>query len=329
LLKDKKKDRSIFARLLNTFQEKEELRNYEWRKLNLWLFDQILEASPTPFHKKLADLCEEIDSLCLTLNFDGLLIRELVQYRSRPKSFSLPTKKECESFFLRDKDRLNGRREFLEIQIRGDILYVVCNSRSYCPQQGKEYPLWTSVASFPKPVDANIPNTSCESTSMREVLLKCPSCGDTRFSFLSFPGSFKKEKDMQDMIQIIWKYCAFRIASVTVVGLSGEWDPLIVAFLGDLLSEREIPLLVVDKHPEIVSLQPDKTRVEGYTYVVKELVKPRLHNSACLMVDADSFMESLSRHFQDGLKSSRREVTFKDCVTEDCYWQTWNRRKHS
>jgi len=74
--KNLKKDRSIVARLLNTFQEKEVLRERVWKEFNKDLLDKILKAKPTVFHKELAELYVKVNAVCLTLNFDGLLIRD-------------------------------------------------------------------------------------------------------------------------------------------------------------------------------------------------------------------------------------------------------------
>ncbi|MEW6107853.1 MAG: HD domain-containing protein [Nitrospirota bacterium] len=310
-----KKDRSIIARLLNSFQENSVLKD-EWQQLNKWLFDEILKASPTAFHQGLADIYEELNAVCLTLNFDGLLIREFVQYRSivehRKRAFSLPTVEECEQFFLRtyNHGEKESEREFLEVQIRGDILYIECNAAGYCPQKGtgKERSIWASIGSFSDKPDEG------KTEIIGQKLLQCPSCGEPGISFLSFPGSYKKEKDMQNMLSIIWRFLAFRAGSVTVVGMSGEWDPLIVAFLGDLLSEREIPLLVVDNKPEA-------TEQKEYPYIIRELVKPDTHYAAAVGVDANSFMRVLKEKLSACcLPTCDYKIEFNRQATDDSYW---------
>jgi len=314
----RKKDRSIIARLLNSFQENSVLKD-EWQELNRWLLCQILNAAPTSFHQGLADLYKDLNAICLTLNFDGLLIREFVQYRSKAghteSAFSLPTMEECERFFLRGSNPVENKslQEFLEVQIRGDILYIKCDAKGFCPQKGKDRSIWASIASYSNEAGKE------KATISEEDLLKCPSCGDQGISFLSFPGSYEKEKDMQNMLSIIWKYLAFRVGSVTVVGMSGEWDPLIVAFLGDLLSEREIPLLVVDKEPEPVKSGGGEK--QDYTYVIRELITPRMHEAIALGIDANSFMETLKTKLINKLLPPCSEpITFDQHETDDSYW---------
>lgn len=294
LKRENKKDRGIVARLLNTFQERDKLEGY-WKNMNGWLLKQIIKATPTDFHKKLADFYEKYGAMCLTLNFDGLLIKELVSIRKK-RAFSLPTVKECENFFL----RLNAvDKEFIELQVRGDILYLKCNTKDYCPQKGKEpQPLWTSFAM------QNI-------LSGKEDVTNCPSCGNTRTSYLSFPGAYEKEKDMREMLEVVWRYLAFRIGSVTVVGMSGAWDPLIVAFLGDLISEREIPLLVVDTIPN-----------QKPTFLIRELVIPKIHFAIALQTEADIFMNSLYEKLNNLSPSMDENVMFNyDDHFIDYYWE--------
>lgn len=273
-----KKDRSIVARLLNAFQEgDEEILKDNWRTMNGWLLKKILNAQPTDFHKGLAYLYQRYGAMCLTLNFDNLLIKELMKQGER--AFSLPKKEECEDFFLRLKDN----SEFIELQVRGDILYLECTTKGYCPNRNKgPQPLWTS---FPIMKDFRTKKEVTEEDA--KEITKCP-CGEERISYLSFPGSYKKEKDMREILGVIWKYLAYRIGSVTVVGMSGAWDPLIVAFLGDLLSERDIPLLIVD-------LYPDKEK----TFVIRELVFPKIHPALALGSDANKFMNKLKKNLDE------------------------------
>ena len=291
LKKGDKKDRGVVARLLNTFQKRKE-HNIYWRKMNDWLLKQIIFANPTDFHKGLADLYEKYGAMCLTLNFDGLLIKELAKTH-KGKSFSLPTVKECENFFL----RLNAvNKEFIELQVRGDILYLECNAEDYCPQKEKgPQPLWTSVA-----MQKNL--------NEENDVTNCPSCGGNRISYLSFPGSYEKEKDMRKMLEVVWRYLAYRIGSITVVGMSGTWDPLIVAFLGDLISDREIPLLIVDAYP-------DKEK----TFIIRELVVPGIHPALALKSDADNFMRHLIAKSQN-LQPENATIEFNYHSFDDKFW---------
>jgi hypothetical protein len=318
LKKGNKLDRTIIASLLTAFQEKIELRDM-WKEMNSWLLDKIVSSDIPDFFKNLAKfyMDSEVNAISLTLNFDGLLIRYLLSEGKR--AFSLPDEKECTAFFLRStsmKDNHNPKgtldKEYIEIQARGDILYVSCLSEQFCPNKinEKKYSLWAHVASlfnnndeFPKKPD-------------KEELIRCPHCGEKGVSFLSFPGSFEKEKDMQKILSVVWKYLAFRISSVTVVGLSGAWDPLIVAFLGDLLSERDIPLLVVDPG-------------DSKTHIIKELVDPELHPSICIKESADEFSKKMAKIIEPRLSDNKIQIRWERPIFHDNYWHSANKRGFS
>lgn len=319
------KDRSTVARLLNAFQEKDGLKE-EWKSRNIdWLLPEILDANPTPFHKELANFYESFDAVNITLNFDGLLIREFEARREKKEEkekckkrtfFSLPVPKECEDFFLRLHDTEDNIKEYLEIQIRGDILYVECDAKKFCPNKGKKHSLWASVDSFSQ-------ENHEEKGRKPEDFLTCPYCGNIGASFLSFPGSYDKEKDMKDMLEIVWKYLAFRVGSVTVVGTSGEWDPLIIAFLGDLLTERDVPLLVVDRYPEGKEVDGDEGKPKT-TYIIRELVDTKTYDDdrvKALGVTADQFMEDLTKKvLVEEPSASSSVVEHNESDISDKYW---------
>jgi hypothetical protein len=330
LREKEQKDRGTVARLLNTFQERQELRE-EWKSVNKWLLKAIIRAKPTNFHKKLAELYEKFNAVNITLNFDGLLIRELnnrimqrnetegKETKRKESAFSLPTRGECESFFLRLGDTKDKEKEYLEIQIRGDILYVICDSNGFCPQKHKLRPLWSSFTSYTQNKKTENGETRFlfqtsdedELEKLVEIIRKCPSCNKEGISYLSFPGSYEKEKDMKDMLEIVWKYLAFKVGSVTAVGTSCEWDPLIVAFLGDLLSERKIPLLVVDNAPK---------ENGGYKYIIKELVNTELRYAKSVCVNAGQFMENLTEELRKNFLVENVNIKYDGGVTDDEYW---------
>ena len=203
LKKEDKKDRSTVARLLTAFQETKSLEDI-WKDFNDKLVDIIIDTKRSPFHKDLAEIHRNYDAVTLTLNFDGLLISEFEHHGKNPdeKAFSLPTKEECENFFLRHKNEVPLNEvpleEYLEIQVRGDIFYVKCDSDGFCPQKGQQHSLWAFIASYPRNKESN------EVFKYdADFLRKCHACGKQAKSFLSFPGSYDKEKSMREMLEIV------------------------------------------------------------------------------------------------------------------------------
>ncbi|MDP1815412.1 MAG: hypothetical protein Q8K92_13270, partial [Leadbetterella sp.] len=308
LKREDKKDRSTVARLLNIFQEnKNKTLESIWKEFNDDLVNIIIDTKRSPFHANVANIHRKCGAVTLTLNFDGLLIREFEQYgnKNEEKAFSLPTKEECENFFLRHKNE-SAIKEYLEIQIRGDIFYVICDSDGFCPQKGKQHSLWAFIASYPRPKETN-ENFMYDANFLR----KCHACGKPGKSFLSFPGSYDKEKSMREMLEIVWKYLSFRIGSVTVTGASGEWDPLLIAFLGDLLAERDVPMLVIDKEPK---------RDDTCKYIIEELVNPNIHDAKALGVDAGIFVNDLTEKLNHNISPKITVPSYKIDSQDDRCW---------
>jgi len=264
-------DRSIVGRILNEFQNNESPLYDTWLELNKTLLKNVINAEPTFSHDILGKFYEDLGAICLTLNFDGLLIKKLKE--NGKTAFSIPDEKECEKYFL----RTGTSEEFIEIQARGDILYLVCkgtrHGNGYCPEKDQLRPLWS-----------NFPEDMSKDPSYKErfynTAIRCPCCNGERSSYLSFPGSYEKEKAMQKILTVVWRYLSFRVSCITVIGLSGWWDPQIIAFIGDLVEERKIPLLVIDTDPKS-------------SYLIRELVVPPAVASVALECNHIDFMDAL------------------------------------
>lgn len=291
-------DRSVVGRILNEFQNNKSPLQDAWLELNKTLLKNVIDADPTSSHNILGKLYEDVGAICLTLNFDGLLIKELKQ--NGKIAFSIPDEEECEKFFL----RTGTSKEFIEIQARGDILYMVCrgsrHGSGYCPEKDQLRPLWSHL---PEGM-SNIPSYK---KLLYDTATKCPCCNEDRGSYLSFPGSYEKEKDMQKILTIVWRYLSFRVSCVTVIGLSGWWDPPIIAFIGDLIRERKVPLLVIDTDPKS-------------SYLVRELVYPVAVESVALHCCHIEFMKALSQEIprRTELPSIFELNTKHTC--SDTYW---------
>ncbi len=292
------KDKSVISGILKSFQDERSAIYPIWINFNEWLLkDNVLKATPSTTHKIIAKLYDELRAICLTLNFDGLLVKEL---RENSKSaFSIPYHDECEKFFL----RTGTLKEYMEIQARGDILYMKCQGntegRGYCPEMDlRPRSLWAYFS----------PNPAISTDELYKTISKCPSCNGKRVSYLSFPGAYEKDRDTQRILSKIWQYLAIRIGSVTVLGLSGAWDSLIVAFLADLLRERSIPLLVVDKYPNA-------------SYLIKELVLPAEMTTLALEMDHTDFSEELNKSSFTTQKINELQPPENDCPYDEDYWR--------
>lgn len=274
LEQDRRVDRSNVAGILGYFQEKEYLRNV-WHDFNIWLLNKcvneenigILEAKPSIAHDKIAGLYEKVNAFCLTTNFDGLLYRAL-ETKYGKEAHSYFTKEQVKRFFTTEK---TPKKHYAEIQIRGDIFFVNCDS-SWCDEYNNlceyrhEEPIriWQSK-------DKNLLDLMCEKNKPMKP-------------FISFPGTYEKDKLIRDILGILWQYLTPKVSCVITIGISGSWDPVLVAFLSDLARERKIPFIDIN--------------VFSDSYISKEIVR----QEDVLQISANQFMSILDQSIDLAIK---------------------------
>ena len=113
---------------------------------------------------------------------------------------------------------------YIEIQTRGDVFWVKCTGeKNKTCQMTKDY--------------CYIPGKYKE--------LVCNQCGSPLKVYFEFPGMKEKDYKMSKVIGGLWKYLAYRCSSVIVVGSSMDYDRILLAFLQELVSSREIPILYI------------------------------------------------------------------------------------
>lgn len=264
----KNKDRSIAARIFRELQSNQSSSKKIWDDFGEWLLKRcideenqigILKAPNSPVHEKIVDLYEK-GAICISLNFDGLMRRHLndrfqkkdVRYRHKAE--------DLEDYFIR-----NGNPEYkLVIKLRGDVFHAVCKTSGTCIHKGAEIPLW----------------------DLTEPDLTCPECEEKRSLYISFPGMYEKEIETRKLLSILWRYIIPRTSCILIIGVSGNWDPSLVAFLSSVLTERDIPLININDNPSDTTLY-------------KQLISPNLDRNRC----------SISREADDALNSLLKEIS--------------------
>jgi len=292
---DRRVDRSNIAGILGYFQEKKYLKNV-WSDFNIWLLNNcvnehlnigILNAKPSIAHDKIAGLFEKVDAFCITLNFDGLLYRAL-ESKYKKGVHSYVTKEQVKKFFTTEKA---PKRLYADIQVRGDIFFVNCDS------------LWCEEY-----------DTPCENRHEKPILIwqskeKNLMCEKNKpmKPFISFPGTYKKDKEIRDILSVLWQYFTPKVSCVITIGVSGWWDPVLVAFLSDLARERKIPFIDVNIIPE-------------KSYISKEIV----YEKDALKIPANQFMNILDQSIDEAKKkvqNNRENIKyFRDHLGEDKFW---------
>lgn len=299
LKQDRKVDRNNVGGILEYFQEKKYLKE-EWIKFNQWLLHEcvdekqkigIINAPFSTAHEKVAELYEKVNAFCLTTNFDGLFYKAL-QFKydenSTKRTHSYYIKEQAERFFTYENSL---KKNYAEIQVRGDIFFVKCDP-IWCSQYnicGEPFQMPTRIwESKPDP-------------------LKCRR-GEYMKPFISFPGTYKKDREVREILSVLWRYLTHKVSCVITIGIGGWWDPILVAFLSDLVRERNIPFIDVNTSPE-------------HSYIAKEIVS----SDSSLKISANQFMDILNKFIGQAIgtfqKSPKIQIKYsRSTESKDEFW---------
>ncbi|MCL0077086.1 HD domain-containing protein [Dehalococcoidia bacterium] len=289
-------DRPIVAGILGHFQENEHLKKV-WVDFNEWLLNRcvdenrgigIIKAHPSTAHERIAELYEKVDAFCLTINFDGLFYKALKSKYGQKQVFSYYIREDAERFFKAENIR---EKYYAEIEVRGDIFFVQCD-----PEWCEIYPI------------CDIRSTTATRIWESKEPLKCEK-GKQRKPYVSFPGAYEKDQEVRQILGVLWQYLTHQVSCVITIGIGGWWDPILIAFLSDLLRERGISLIDVN---------PCAQRS-----CIKEIATDE---SSLLPIKANDFMEKLTQSIDTHLGSIRRrpqrQITYssRDTEGEDWFW---------
>lgn len=297
----KKVDRSNVGGILGYFQKKEYLQEV-WVEFINWLLNRcvneeqkigIIDALPSQAHEKIAELYEKVNAFCLTTNFDGLFYKALQsKYKEEEVNiFSYYTREDAERFFttenIRKDKKGENKKDYAEIQIRGDIFFVECD------------PAWCDIYD-------RCPKRSTKPIRIWESKPKPLMCIDDRPQkpFISFPGTYEKDQEVREIIEVLWQYLAHKVSYVITIGIGGWWDPILTAFLSDLSRERGIPFKDVNISPED-------------SYIAKEIVRP----DSSLNMSANQFMYILNQNIEKVQNPPEIQITYSsESDGEDKFW---------
>ena len=154
------------------------------------------------------------------------------------------------------------------IKLRGDIFNAVCENEE-CKYFGQRTPIYemlspskeneemvSGVVYEGKHSNAVTPPLDLESKrSEYEKLVRCPGCLKERKFELDFPGYRTKEREAEQVIEMLYRYLVPSLGCVVVCGVSGRWDPELVKFLRSCIEQRNIAIYCIDsdKQPAIAA----------------------------------------------------------------------------
>lgn len=207
-----------------------------WTNFIIWLlngdnekgkdnFPGILKAKPSNIHKKIVDFYKKTSAISITTNFDNLLEKAF----KCDNFFPILEKETFDAYYTSKSDDTN----YIEIQSRGDVFWVKCTGKNnrVCPNTKKR---------------CYIPGKSINA----EKNLTCDLCKSPAEIYFAFPGTKEKDAEMSLVMDGVWKFFAYRISAIIIIGSSMNYDPVLLNFIKELTKRRNIPAFYISPYAE-------------------------------------------------------------------------------
>ena len=253
-----------------------------WDNFCNWFFFQCcgdesgaLNIDTSYASRQIARLYESLDALCLSANFDDFIEYALTGVGLSDRGISLFNKKHVDQYFRRNR---RGKKNFgapphnrCALHANGDVLWLHCSGdkdEGYCPRRGKYIPAFYDRRHIDK-----------------DNALLCQICGSSMKPTMTMPGTYQKDYNTRQIISSIWEHLASKVSCIITVGLSCNWDDVLLKFIVGLLLGRNIPHLDINNFS-------DPTH-DGDTAIVRHIVREKRFHSCCIRADAAQGLEAL------------------------------------
>ena len=289
-------DREWISKLFGTLSDStdKDLQKL-WDDFCKWFFFRCCEAADgsqggalnisTPrAAEEIAKMYSSLDAVCLSANFDDFLEYALAGAGGSRLGISLFNREDINGYFRRK--RREGR-PFSDppfnrcvLHANGDVIWLHCSGdhdEGYCPRRERYVPAFHDRRHM-------LPEKT-EKTPQDEIL-RCRICGSTMKPTMTMPGTYEKDNNTRQIISSIWEHLATKISCVITVGLSCNWDDILLKFILGLLLEREIP------HLDINDLS-DPTH-QGNTEIIQQIVREKRFQSRGIRADAAEGLKLLN-----------------------------------
>lgn len=302
--------RAVASKFFGVLQEQDEYRTV-WKQftaqflMGLGNRSPVWYLEPTNFHRYVAKevLTESGPAACVSLNYDGLTAkaiikeahllnpdREIATLEPLYPCRILTTPEEIQNYYCRNVYHSSNIDCFYPlIKLRGDIFNAVCENEE-CKYFGQRTPIYE----MPSPSKENgetvsgavygtkhsntlpLPLEPESKQSEYEILVRCPGCLGERKIELDFPGYRTKEREAEQVIEMLYRYLVPSLGCVVVCGVSGRWDPELVKFLRSCVEQRNIAIYCIDsdKQPALAAqLGLQGMKREKFVHIERDIGK--------------------------------------------------------
>lgn len=226
--------------------------------------------------KEIAKMYDNFGAICLSANFDNYIDFALSDVQGNRKGIPIFDSTLAEKYFKRNR---RGEIDFKEppynrcvLHANGDVFWLYCSGEKgegYCPETGKRTPAFT------------------RSHLNDESDMYCDFCNSKLEVTMTMPGTYEKDYNTRAIISAIWTYLASKVSGVITVGLSCNWDEVLLKFIYQLIKENDIPLLDINN---LSDLARDHT-----SNIIERIVKESHLETCAYIVDAAEGIEKLNK----------------------------------
>lgn len=305
-------NREWLGRIFTNFEKSsdEKIRGI-WKKFCEWFFFSCIEYTDAEGNvqycgaldtktsgaaNEIVKLYDSVNAICLSANFDNYINYALTETEGNRKGVAIFERRQAELYLKRNR---RGKEKFENkpynrcvLHANGDVFWLYCSGEKgegYCPNTNIRKPAFDNKT------------ISCAED------LCCDFCGSPLVATMTMPGTYEKDYNTRTIIETIWKYLSAKISAVVTVGISCNWDDVILKFILQLMKEMDIPLLDINNFS-------DKAK-DGKSQLVELVVRQSYLEACSLNMTAEEGVKILNDLIEDRLVNAVKPETKE----QDCY----------
>lgn len=301
-------NREWLGRIFTLFEKSgnREIRNI-WKMFCNWFFFSCIEyeengkkqyfgalnTKTSKAAEQIVKMYDSVDAICLSANFDNCISYALTGTKGNRKGVAIFERDQAERYLKRIR---RGSGRFADkpynrcvLHANGDVFWLHCSGEKgegYCPNTGIRKPAFDNTPIF------------------REEDLCCDFCGSALVATMTMPGTYEKDYNTRTIIECIWTYLSAKISAVITIGISCNWDDVLLKFILQLMKEMDIPLLDMNTFS-------DKVR-RGESQLVEQVVRQSYLEACSLKMDACMGVERLNK-----LIDTKKELLGQEIPSEE------------
>lgn len=201
-----------------------------WTKFVLWLikgdddWKGVIKAKHGDTHKKITEFYKEMSAVSITTNFDNLLSKA---FSSGINFYPILDKQTFNDYYTSIEDD----ESYVEIQSRGDVFWVRCTGKNnrVCPNIKKR---------------CYVPGDDIDAKDK----IRCNLCDSPAEVYFAFPGTKEKDAEMALVMDGVWKFLAYKVSAIIIIGSSMDYDPVLLNFVRELTGRKNIHALYISSY---------------------------------------------------------------------------------